>query len=199
MRFTIAVFLTLGLVFSAVASAQSLGDVARKERERREKNRERGVTAREFSEAEIFEDDEERGGDRAASDEGSEEETPGNGDTSESPLPERMDVSVQPDETDKLEEESRARKREEAEWRNRFHDARARLARAREQKRILDGVHHVPGTKLVDENGNVIVASLADLRRLVDRADRELREAEGALRELEEEARRAGIPPGWRR
>lgn len=198
MRFNITVWLVFCVLSSGISSAQSLGAVARKERERREKNKEQGVTVREFSESEIFEDE-------VAGEDEEESDEPRDGEAADrdrsSPLPRRprIDVPIEPDEPEVLEEESRARKRQEAEWRNRFHDARERVARAREQKRILDGVHHVPGMKLVDENGNVIVESLADLRRLVDQANQELRDAEQALRELEEQARRAGIPAGWRR
>jgi F0F1-type ATP synthase membrane subunit b/b' len=53
--------------------------------------------------------------------------------------------------------------------------------------------------KLVDDNGNVIVETLDQLRALVAEASRELIDAEKAAADLEEQARRAGVPPGWRR
>ena len=200
----IAYLLALGLLVSVcVAShSQSLGELAKKERERREKNKDNGVTAREFSETEIFEDDddEEEGDVDDAGVEGeSKSDVPGDA-ASTSPLPNRIDVAVEPDDdSERVEEESRDRKLQEAEWRNRFHEARERVGLAREQKAVWDGVHYVEGIKLVDENGNVVVESLDDLRRFVAEASQELTDAERALRNLGEEARRAGAPPGWLR
>lgn len=199
MRFRITSLLLLAIfVLTGLASAQSLGAAARKERERREKNKQQGVAAREYSETEIFGDDEDPSevDDESAGDsvEGASEQAP----SSSSPLGDHIDVDVSAG-SETNEAESRDRKLQEAEWRNRFRDARQRVAVAREQKKILDGVHHVEGMTLVDENGNVIVETLADLRALVDEASQELMDAERALASLEEESRRAGVPPGWRR
>lgn len=198
MRSKIASVLALCLLVSVCATAQSLGELARKERERRDKNKDDGVSARQFSEDEIFEDADEE----AESDEedgvesGSEGDAP---DVPRIPLPERIDIEVDPDQSENLDNESRDRKQEEVEWRNRFRDARSRLALAREQKAIWDGVHYVEGIKLVDDNGNVVVENLDDLRRFVAQANEEVADAEKALSDLEERARRAGVPPGWRR
>ena len=180
---------------SAWASGQSLGELARKERERRDVNKARGVTAREFSETEVFGDDEKDGDEQ-----GIETETDAPGDpTSTSPLPGRIDIAVEPDDSESLEEDNRDRTQQEAEWRNRFREARERVALAREQKSVWDGVHYVEGVQLVDENGNVVVRSLDDLRRFVGQANQELADAERALKTVEEEARREGVPPGWLR
>ena len=182
----IASLLALCVLVSVCAAShsQSLGELAKKERERREKNKDNGVTVLEFSETEIFDDDEEEEGD--VDDAGVEGES--------------KSVAVEPDDdSERVEEESRDRKLQEAEWRNRFHDARERVAFAREQKEVWDGVYYVEGVKLVDENGNVVVESLDDLRRFVEEASQELTDAERALRNLGEEARRAGVPPGWLR
>ena len=198
----IASLLALCLLVSVCAAShsQSLGELAKKERERREKNKLDGVTAREFSETEIFDDeDEEQDGDDGTGIEGeTESDVPGDPATT-SPLPTRIDIAVEPDDSESMEDESRDRRQREAEWRNRFHDARERVVLAREQKSVWDGVHHVEGVKLVDENGNVVVESLDDLRRLVAQAHQELTDAERALKKIEEEARRAGVPPGWLR
>lgn len=199
----IAFFLALGLCVSVCAMSQSLGDLARKERERREKNKDSGVAAREFSEDEIFEEDDEQAeSDDAAVPGESDDESDSDGEPSESsatPLPNRIDIEVEPDQSEHLENESRDRQQEEAEWRNRFHNARERVKVAREQKAVWDGVHYVEGISLVDQNGNVVVDSLDDLRRYVGEANQELTDAEQALKRLEEEARRSGVPPGWLR
>ena len=206
MRSKIAYLLALGVLVSVCAAShsQSLGELAKKERERREKNKNNGVTALEFSETEIFEDDdddeEEEGDVNDAGVEGESKSDVAGDAVSTSPLPNRIDVAVEPDDdSERIEEESRDRKRQEAEWRNRFHEARERVGLAREQKAVWDGVHYVEGIKLVDENGNVVVESLEDLRRFVAEASQELTDAERALRNLGEEARRAGVPPGWLR
>ena len=199
MRSKIASLLTLCVFVSVCAAPQSLGELARKERERREKNKDNGVTAREYSESEVFGEDEDDGDDNDAGIEGeTESDAPGEP-ASTSPLPARIDIAVEPDDSKSIEEESRGRKQQEAEWRNRFRDARERVVLAREQKSVWDGVHHVEGVKLVDENGNVVVESLDDLRRLVAQANQELTDAERALKKIEEQARRAGVPPGWLR
>lgn len=201
MRSKIASLLALCVFVSVCAASQSLGELAKKERERRKKNKDNGVTAREFSETEVFGDDEEDGdgdGNDAGIEGEAESDVPGDP-TSTSPLPRRIDIAVEADDSESVEDEVRDRRQQEAEWRNRFREARERVARAREQQSIWDGVHHVEGVKLVDENGNVVVESLDDLRRLVAQANQELTDAERALKKIEEQARRAGVPPGWLR
>jgi hypothetical protein len=198
MRSKIAFLLALGVFVSVCAASQSLGEIAKKERDRREQNKDDGVTAREYSEAEVFGDDEEDG-DGDGDEVGVEGETDTDAPSSASPLPGRIDIAVEPDDSEKLEDESRDRRQQEAEWRNRFREARERVALAREQKSVWDSVHYVEGIQLVDENGNVVVRSLDDLRRFVGQANQELTDAERALKTVEEEARRAGVPPGWLR
>jgi len=203
MRSRITFLLAFGVFVSVCAASQSLGELARKERERREKNKDDGVTAREFSETEVFGEDDEDGNsdvdvDEAGIEGDAETDAPGDP-TSTSPLPGRIDIAVEPDDSENLEEERRDRRQQEAEWRNRFREARERVARAREQKAVWDGVHYVEGVQLVDENGNVVVRSLDDLRRFVTQANQELADAERALKTTEEEARHAGVPPGWLR
>jgi len=158
------------------------------------------VSARQFSEDEIFENSaEEKSENDDEEVEGVDQGDAADDPASASPLPDRIDVAVAPDDSESLEEDSRDRKRDEAEWRSRFAEARERVSIAREQKAIWDGVHYVEGIKLVDENGNIVVDSLDDLRRFVAEANQEVNDAEGALKNLQEQARRAGVPPGWLR
>jgi len=201
MRSNVAFLLALGIFVSVGAASQSLGELAKKERERREKNKDNGVTAREFSETEVFGEDEEDGDgdvDEQSIEGETESDAPGDP-TSASPLPGRIDIAVEAGDSESIEGESRDRRQQEAEWRNRFREARERVALAREQKAVWDGVHYVEGIQLVDENGNVVVRSLDDLRRFVGQANQELTDAERALKTVVEEARRAGVPPGWLR
>ncbi len=199
MRARVTWWLLCVLVMSGFASAQSLGAAAREERQRREKNKEQGVVAREYSETQIFGDDGDENEDEVVASDESEDSAPDDTSPSTSPLGHRIDVDIAPEESEAIDEENRDRQLQETEWRTRFREARERVALAREQKAILDGVHHVEGMKLVDDNGNVIVETLDDLRRLVAQASQELIDAENAVKALEEQARREGVPPGWRR
>lgn len=173
--------------------AQSLGDVARKEKERRERNKASGVEVREFAEGEIFEDE-----DESADDETSE---PEEAETAEGgPAERRIDLSLESDaDAERRDREGRDRRRSESEWRARMQEARARVTRARARKEALSGLHLAQGESYVDAQGRTVVASLEHLRELVREADEELAAAEKALVDLREQARRAGVPPGWLR
>ena len=201
----LALLLALLLLVSALptdVAGQSLGSVARKERDRRDKNKERGVEAKTFSETEIFGEDEEE---EASEEESEAESLEGEGDAVDEgeghkrpSMPPRIDVELAPiDEAP--EDEARDRRQQEAEWRSRFKAARDRIAEAHERKRVLSSLHLTHGESYIDENGNTVVENLDHLRRLVREADAEVTAAEKALRDLEDEARRAGVPPGWRR
>ncbi len=175
--------------------AQSLGEVARKEKERREKNKTQGVEVREITEDEVFEDE----------DEAVEDESSGSAEDLETAETEpraerRIDLSLDGDENAvQRDRESRERQRSEAEWRARLQQARARVNEARERKEALAGLHLAQGESYVDGQGRTVVESLDHLRRLVREADEDLVAAEESLVDLREEARRAGVPPGWLR
>ncbi len=57
----------------------------------------------------------------------------------------------------------------------------------------------VPGMRYVDEKGQTVIGSVRELQGLTRRARAELAAAEKALEDLHDEARRAGVPPGWLR
>lgn len=178
----------------ALAWGQSLADAARKERERREKNKQQGVVVREFSEEEVFGADDE---DQVA--DGADEVDALGGERSSPGSLSNIDSDAEAAESDPLEVERRNRARDEAEWRSRFQQARQRVVGARERVQFLKDLNLMPGERYVDVNGNTVIRSLEQLRRLMTSAEEELSAAERALSELEEEARRAGVPPGWRR
>jgi hypothetical protein len=170
--------LVLLFLFPAFVMGQSLGEVAKKERKRREKNQEQGVKVRVVQ-----------------SDEVSTEET------EETPV----DESRTEGETPSLVTDSQPggdgsptdRQREEAEWRQRIGEARARLKTAEERYNFLNSLHLTEGEYYVDENGRPVITSLGQLRRMVNEAKVELDAARSAMETLKEEARRAGVPPGW--
>jgi len=190
--------LVLVFLLPALAWGQSLGDAARKERERREKNKKQGIAAREFSEEEIFgEDEENQGGKEPA--EGAEDGEAADGEQQSQRSGPSIDTDSKSQESEELEEDRRDRRREEAEWRDRFQRAKQRIVAAREQVQFLKNLNLVPGERYVDVHGNTVIRSLEQLRRLVTAAEEEISEAEQALSQLQADARRAGVPPGWLR
>lgn len=87
----------------------------------------------------------------------------------------------------------------EARWRSRADAARARVDEARRQLEYFEGLNLVPGVRYVDEKGQTVIGSVRELQGLTRRARAELAAAEKALEDLQDEARRAGVPPGWLR
>jgi hypothetical protein len=189
----IGCLLFLGLSLPLLVEGQSLGNVAKKERERRDKNKKEGVAAREFSEEQVFGDKEEvKGAD----------ETVEEAESSEAPSSETVIPGVDPkleDDGERFERESRERKRSEAEWRSKAADARARIAAAREKVRFFEELYLGPNEYYVDENGNKVIESVEQLQRLTREAKEQLAAAERDWKQIQDEARRSGIPPGWLR
>jgi hypothetical protein len=177
-------------IFPLFVGGQSLGEVAKKEKKRREANKEKGVEVRVVSEDEISTEGEEN--DDAALVAGP-KETDGGSDDALAPTV-RSVRDRDPGSTSASD-----RQREEALWRSRFSEARARLNAAQERYDALKDLHLVPGEYYVDENGRPLIRSLAELRRMTEKAEAELNDAKKSLEDLREDARRAGIPPGWLR
>lgn len=191
----IACLLLLGLSLSLLSEAQSLGNVAKKEKERRDKNKKEGVAAREFSEEEVFGEKEEE-----KAPEGEESESSGEPSSEEAGDAVIPGVSSNLEEDgEKFERESRERKRSEAEWRSKAANARARIAEAREAAQFFEGLALPPNGRYVDVNGNTVIRSVEHLQRLTREAKEELAAAELDWKRIQDDARRAGIPPGWLR
>jgi len=192
----IACLLLVGLSLPLLSEAQSLGSVAKKERERRDKNKKDGVAAREFSEEEVFGEKEEE---KAPEDEAGEQIESSDG-------PSLEDDAVIPggdekleDEGEKFEKESRERKRSEAEWRSKVSAARARIADAQKTVQFFEELYLAPESRYVDAQGRTVIDSIDHLQRLTKEAKEELAAAELDLKRIQDDARRAGIPPGWLR
>ena len=192
--FRIGCFLLLSLSLPLVSAGQSLGSVAKKERERRDRNKKDGVAAREFREEEVFGEEE--------------DETPAEGETEESgeaPSESAGESSIPgvksnlEDAGERHDTESRERKRSEAEWRSRVSTARARIEEARERVQFFENLFLPPNGRYVDAHGNTVIESLDHLQRLTREAKDELAAAELGWKQIQDEARRAGIPPGWLR
>ncbi len=184
---------------SGSRTEQSLGELARKERERRDENKARGVGAREFAEGEIFEeeDTDAEEGEEVAPEHDRLDNADPEGAKSRSSV--GLDAALNDPESVTAEDESRDRKRREADFRGRYKAAKQRVAAAQKRKQTLDSIHVVEGLQYVDENGNVVIESLDHLRRLIQEADQAQRAAVEAVKALEEEARRQNYPKGWLR
>jgi hypothetical protein len=192
------VLVCLSLPLPLVSAGQSLGSVAKKERERRDKNKKEGVAAREFSEEEVFGENEEKDAPEGEPGEEAEGETIEAPSTDEAVIP-GVDPNVGEDDAEKFEKESRERRRNEAEWRSKATSARSRIADARKTVQFFENLYLPPNGRYVDAHGNTVVESLDHLKRLTREANDELAAAELAWKQMQDEARRAGIPPGWLR
>ena len=94
---------------------------------------------------------------------------------------------------------SDAGQQDEVVWRGRANSARARVEKARATHEKAAKMFLVPGYEYVDKNGRSVIRSVEELQGLAARARANLDAAEKALDDLLEEARRAGVPPGWLR
>jgi hypothetical protein len=196
--FRTACLLLVCLSLPLVCAGQSLGNVAKKERERRDKNKKEGVAAREFSEEEVFgEKEEEKAPEGGAGEETEPSDGPAN-EADEAAVIPGVDKNLE-DDGDRFEQESRERKRSEAEWRSRASSARGRIADARKAVQFFEELVLPPNSRYVDVNGNTVIESAEHLQRLTREAREELAAAELDWKQIQDEARRTGVPPGWLR
>jgi hypothetical protein len=152
-----------GVALSQICAGQSLAELAERERERRAKRSKGAAPA--YGDADLAA----RRGDAAAAPSPS---------PAASPAPEAL--ASPPGE-----DEETLRKRQAAEWRIRFAEAREGVARAEAAAwRTVIDVVWVAGIPVQQE-----------VRKFEE--TEELRRAKQALADLEEEYRRTGLPPGW--
>jgi aspartate/tyrosine/aromatic aminotransferase len=71
------------------------------------------------------------------------------------------------------------------------------LEEARKRRELLSKLHLTTGAYYVDENNQPVITSVEQLQGMVAQSQAELDAASEALRQLREDARRAGVPPGW--
>ncbi|MGH9462295.1 MAG: hypothetical protein ACRD1X_13830 [Vicinamibacteria bacterium] len=169
------------LLFPALVFGQSLADVARQEKERRDNNRERGEKAQVVI------------GDIG-----------GAGEDGEGPRPAAVGTTAvveappaPPEETSPPVSVNGDSVQQEMEWRRRNGEARERLTEARKRYELLSKLHLSTGSYYVDSNNEPIITSVEQLQSMVAEAQGELDAATAALNQLREDARRAGVPPGW--
>jgi hypothetical protein len=156
------------LSVSLPALAQSLGEAARREQEK--KGAKRAPAARTYGDEDL------KVGRRPGPAPGPSAARSPSPDASPSPSPSPISPSPEPD-----------RAALERQWRTRFADVRARIAEA--DARAWE-----------DRIEVVFVSGIPVQQRVRVKVDTpELRAARQALEDLEEELRRAGLPPGWGR
>jgi hypothetical protein len=186
---------SLSLAASLAADAQSLAETARKERERREAIRDSSEESRTLT-----------GRDLAAAkgrvaNEGAVREAEADEDEEQAGSPPRDTSEPRREAAGEtgLEADAAARSQKERTWRERAGRARDRLERAREDHLYWQRALHLGQGWRTDENGKRVMLSLRSLQGRAQRAEDELRAAEEAWEKLEEDARRAFVPPGWLR
>lgn len=169
----------------ALVLGQSLGDAARKEQERRQKLKAEGVKARA-----VTEDDLSAG-----------TPSPAPGKPVATPSPQPADAKTTPATTavGAADDEARQRRQSEDAWRRRMALAHARVERATKRYETLSKMALSPGEYYVDSENRPLITTVEQLQRLTAEAKAEQEAARRAIEDLEDEARRANVPPGWLR
>ena len=186
-------FVVLVLGVPVLAQAQSLGEVAKREQEKQEKKKKSGKPP---ATVKVYTDDDLKKARESES--GAVTVLPENGNLEAAPASSSGD-----DEVVSGEGPGRGRKRNEEFWRNRTMQLREAAQEADNKVKELEA-------RIAALRNDMSPSNVQDPNRLQSR-DRELREAmdsldatrsaaetaRKALADLEEEARRAGVPPGW--
>jgi hypothetical protein len=164
---------------------QSLVELAGKEKERRKKNEAAGVKVRSVTDEEL-----KQGKGQLAND----PDAPGMYE------PAAAHGRLPSPRISKEAGEESARQADEARWRGRKAQALATLEAATKKHETLSQMWLAPvGEYYADAKGRPAITSVGELQDLTARAKGEMDAARKALDDLEEEARRSGVPPGWLR
>jgi hypothetical protein len=182
-------FGVLLLAMPALGQAQSLGDAARQEKDRREKNAAGGVKAQTVTEEDLKNGKGQLANDPDA-DAGEAMVPTTTGGTSG---PATVGVPGAPP------SQAPTAARGESYWRGAHERALARLEGAKEKYQHYTDMVLVPGYYYAAKNGHAQIDSVGQLQGMTARAKGEMDAAQKALDDLEERARRAGVPPGWMR
>lgn len=182
-------WVVLVLAGPSLALGQSMGEAARKEAERREKNKKAGVKAKTYGDQELKDaPPPSQGTYNPAGDAGSD------AGTAPSPSPPAIGSGEVP-----VVDESALRAQQETEWRKRVGEATAKRDKAKSVYEKVSTLSLAPGEFYEDDQGRVLIKDLEELRRLIAQAKARWDAAERDLENLFEQARRANVPPGWLR
>ncbi len=188
--------LAVCLTVPAFAAGQGLGAAAAKEKQRRGPGQKTGKPAKTYTEEDLkgLRPVENPG---VSNSSGASSGTGTSTSTSEASKSDLPFPSQNAEPSGASEEDARAQA--EARWRARADGARARIEEARRKVEYFEGLNLVPGVEYVDEQGRPVIRSVQQLQGMTRSAKAELAAAEKALEDLQDEARRAGVPPGWLR
>jgi len=170
----------VALAIALPVSAQSLGDVARKEAARRKKVAKPGK---------VYTNDDVGG-------------TPTTSTSAQAPTPsDPSAAAAQPKPEEKPAEDGP--KKDEAYWRTRIREARGGLDRAKMfQDALQSRINGLSADFAARDDPAQRAALSADRQKALaelDRVKKEIADFEKQLRDIEDEGRKAGVPPGWLR
>ncbi len=180
------------VLLPTLASAQSLGEIAAKERERRKKAQETGAAAPVINEDALKANKGALANDPKAT-------------SAPSPSP-KAGVAPAP----KVEppksvipeiprEKAVAPPTTEAEWRERAQQARYLVDQWQQRYDYWSNLSLAPGEYFTDDDGRKVVGSPEMLQQIIARAKANLDAAKQAQQEFEHQARLQNVPPGWLR
>jgi hypothetical protein len=167
------------LLCPVLAAGQSLGEAAAREKQRRKTTAGKAAGAKTYTDQDL-----------PTTRAGTPGDPPGRGARSETPAASAAGGD---------EGARQAELAQEFEWKARANEARARIRAAEEALRLAE-----QRADEVERRAIELVAADSDLERVAklkarDEARGELSAARQQLTDLEEDARRAGVPPGWLR
>jgi hypothetical protein len=199
MNMKVAVAVVLGaLTLPIICHAESLGDVAKREAERRKKVEETGKgSSPVVGETELREN---KG--TIANHSGAAPAVPADSPSVSSTSSSTQSSSSHSDRTTPkgASLDAHSGSEDEQNWRQRTAEAHATIEAARAEYNDALTKPKVPvGYVVVDENGKIEMDAVEANQRALQKAKAQLDAAEAALTRFEEEARRAGVPPGWLR
>ena len=174
------------IVAAGEASAQGLGDAAKKEKARR------GQPAQQAAPVKSYTQDDLKGQGAASS-------AAAAAPASETAQPTVSGLVGEGSTRGSLDADADKRHEDEQRWRYNAARAQSRVESARRKHQFLSSLNLVPGYEYVDGGGRTVIGSVEQLQGMTAAAKSELDAAERALEDLQEQARRAGVPPGWLR
>jgi hypothetical protein len=177
------------MTLPALAVGQSLGDAAKKERERRAKLRESGTSAKTVTEEELASNKGKLANDPKA--------RPATAEAGESARRTQQGTATPPRQ---VAPQPNQFSNPEAYWRDRVAAARGRVEQAEERKLALERMIRF-GQPAEDDatNPTRTIYSMYQMKAMADAAEAELKAAQATLEDELTEARRAGALPGWLR
>ncbi len=175
------------VLLPALAAGQSLGDAARKERERRAKVRETGGSTRTLTEEDLATTKGALANDPKAQPATTNDHRAAG--TTGGARPLRL-PGVEAPSTETQGEEY---------WRRRVAEAQARVEQAQRRHDAFQRMIHLGQGEMYDANGKRVIYSIHQMKAMADAAAADLATAQAALEKVLEDGRRSGAQPGWLR